>query len=106
MLFFRSIFSQWLTICTRENEYFDEEGQCDGVTEDPIIRNPGVFDPAKISGLPTSVEVTNIFQLGIFYDTRPYDKTSNLSFRNLLEGFASPFTGAYGNLSHIYNVSP
>ena len=92
----RSPFSQWPTICTRGNEYFASSQICNGQAEGNIIRDPGNFDPARISGLPTSEQIRQILEKTIFYDTPPFDRNSSFSFRNMLEGFANPDSGMNG----------
>jgi len=37
-----------------------------------------------------------MFEMDVDFDTPPYDVTSNMSMRNMIEGFASPSSGIYG----------
>ena len=69
--------------------------QCPGTPEGKLTRNPGGFSPDLISGLPTSNEIETMFAMDADYDTPPYDLTSNMSFRNMFEGFANPNDGSY-----------
>jgi len=75
--------------------------QCNGEPEGEIERNPGNFDPLKLTGLPTSNEVRNMFQIGTSYDTPSYDRTANMSHRNVLEGFADPNSGISGEFYSV-----
>ncbi|XP_007248641.3 tyrosinase [Astyanax mexicanus] len=87
-----SIFSSWKVICTLPEIYNAEETLCDGVGEGPLFRNPGNHDPNRVRRLPTSADVE--FVLGLSdYETGSLDRRANMSFRNALEGFASPETG-------------
>ena len=70
--------------------------QCTGEAESFIERNPGNYDPVKISGLPTSNEVSSMFETGTSYDTPAFDRTADMSLRNILEGFANPNNGIRG----------
>ncbi|XP_035390371.1 tyrosinase [Electrophorus electricus] len=103
-----SIFSSWKVICTRPQDYNAREVLCSGEPEGPLLRNPGNHDQSRMSQLPTSADVE--FVLGLRdYETDSLDRRSNMSFRNTLEGFASPQTGiavtgqsTMHNALHIY----
>ncbi|XP_007901770.1 tyrosinase [Callorhinchus milii] len=103
-----SFFSYWQVICTRSEDYNNGNFLCDGTPEGPILRNPGHHDRTKTPNLPTSADVE--FSLSLTeYETAPFDKFANFSFRNTLEGFANPNTGisntsqsSLHNALHIY----
>ncbi|XP_017538550.1 tyrosinase [Pygocentrus nattereri] len=87
-----SVFSSWKVICTLPEIYNARETVCDGAGEGPLLRNPGNHDPNRVRRLPTSADVE--FVLGLTdYETGSLDRRANMSFRNTLEGFASPETG-------------
>ncbi|KAM9853003.1 tyrosinase [Aulostomus maculatus] len=87
-----SIFSSWKVICTQPEEYNSREALCNSTGEGPLLRNPGNHDRNRVPRIPTSADVE--FTLGLpEYETGPMDRFSNMSFRNVLEGFASPQTG-------------
>nr|prf tyrosinase [Mus musculus] len=54
--------------------------------------NPGNHDKAKTPRLPSSADVEFCLSL-TQYESGSMDRTANFSFRNTLEGFASPLTG-------------
>ncbi|KAJ8368081.1 hypothetical protein SKAU_G00081090 [Synaphobranchus kaupii] len=87
-----SVFSSWKVICTQPEEYNSRAALCNGTGEGPILRNPGNHDRSRMSRLPTSADVESVISL-TEYETDPMDRTANMSFRNALEGFASPETG-------------
>ncbi|XP_076832304.1 LOW QUALITY PROTEIN: tyrosinase [Brachyhypopomus gauderio] len=103
-----SVFSSWKVICTRPQDYNTQEVLCDGKPEGPLLRNPGNQDRGRMRQLPTAAEVE--FVVGLRdYETGSLDRHSNMSFRNTLEGFASPQTGiavtgqsTMHNALHIY----
>ena len=78
--------------------------QCTGEPEGFIERNPGHFDPEKIKGLPVTAEVNNMFCQNASYDTKDYDKQSNKSFRNMLEGFSNPNTSVRGIKADLHGI--
>ncbi|XP_038675002.1 tyrosinase [Scyliorhinus canicula] len=84
-----SFFATWQVICTKPEEYNRREVLCDGVPEGPLQRNPGNHDRNRTPRLPISAEVEFCLNL-MEYETPPYDKFANFSFRNTLEGFANP----------------
>ncbi|KAM9319074.1 tyrosinase [Pholidichthys leucotaenia] len=87
-----SVFSSWKVICTQPEDYNRREALCDATGEGPLLRNPGNHDPNRVQRLPTSAEVE--FTVGLpEYETGTMDRFANGSFRNILEGFASPLTG-------------
>ncbi|KAM9452662.1 tyrosinase [Salvelinus alpinus] len=87
-----SVFSSWKVICTQPEEYNSKAALCPGTGEGPLLRNPGNHDPNRVRRLPTSADVE--FVVGIeTYETGAMDRQANMSFRNSLEGFASPETG-------------
>ncbi|XP_031153076.1 tyrosinase [Sander lucioperca] len=87
-----SVFSSWKVICTQLEEYNSREALCNGTGEGPLLRNPGNHDPNRVPRLPTTADVD--FTVGLpQYETGPMDRFSNMSFRNVIEGFASPMSG-------------
>ncbi|XP_041734044.1 tyrosinase [Coregonus clupeaformis] len=87
-----SVFSSWKVICTQPEEYNSRAALCPGTGEGPLLRNPGNHDTNRVRRLPTSADVE--FVVGIeTYETGAMDRQANMSFRNSLEGFASPETG-------------
>ncbi|XP_035658179.1 tyrosinase-like [Branchiostoma floridae] len=97
-----SVFASWGIICANLSS-FDEEIRrnhtkpCD-VTEvlGKLNRNPGQADLDRfgesMNHLPLVTEVDFALRFAAF-DTRPYNRNSNCSFRNLLEGYANTSTG-------------
>ncbi|GAB5577323.1 tyrosinase isoform X2 [Prionailurus iriomotensis] len=103
-----SFFSSWQIICTRLEEYNSHQALCDGTPEGPLLRNPGNHDKARTPRLPSSADVEFCLSL-TQYESDSMDKAANFSFRNTLEGFASPLTGiadasqsSMHNALHIY----
>lgn len=75
-------------LCSREEVYNNRGVLCDATQEGPLRRNPGNHNHDVVQGLPTSAEVE--FTLGLTnYDTGAMDRSSNMSFRNTLEGLIS-----------------
>ncbi|XP_059820579.1 tyrosinase [Hypanus sabinus] len=108
LLSFASIFSTWQVICTKPDDYNRRGVLCDGSPEGPIRRNPGNHDSTRTPKLPSSSEVEYCLSL-TEYETPPFDKFANYSFRNTLEGFANPGNGIANisqsglhNALHIY----
>ncbi|XP_012986748.2 tyrosinase [Esox lucius] len=87
-----SIFSSWKVICTMPQEYNRRATLCPGTSEGPLLRNPGNHNPNRTRRLPTSADVDSVISIET-YETGPMDRRANMSFRNALEGFASPETG-------------
>ncbi|KAG5837099.1 hypothetical protein ANANG_G00235670 [Anguilla anguilla] len=87
-----SVFSSWKVVCTQPEEYNSRAALCNGTGEGPLLRNPGNHDRNRVNRLPTSANVEFVVSLNE-YETEPMDRTANMSFRNALEGFASPETG-------------
>nr|ANN11874.1 tyrosinase protein [Cyprinus carpio 'color'] len=87
-----SVFSSWKVICSQPEDYNQREVLCDGSPEGPLLRNPGNHDPNRVPRLPTSADVESVLSL-TEYETGLMDRSANMSFRNALEGFASPETG-------------
>ncbi|XP_007436103.1 tyrosinase-like, partial [Python bivittatus] len=95
-------------ICSQSEEYNSRQELCNGTNEGPILRNPGNHDKGRTPRLPTSADVEFCLSL-TQYETGSMDRMANFSFRNTLEGFASPST-AISNVSqsglhnalHIY----
>ncbi|XP_030601273.1 tyrosinase isoform X2 [Archocentrus centrarchus] len=86
-----SVFSSWKVICTQPEEYNSREALCNATGEGPLLRNPGNHDSNRVQRIPTSADVE--FTLGLpEYETGTMDRFANMSFRNVLEGFASPET--------------
>uniref|UniRef100_H2ZM84 Tyrosinase n=1 Tax=Ciona savignyi TaxID=51511 RepID=H2ZM84_CIOSA len=97
--------SKWQIICSKGNAYIESGIQCTGQPEGPLLRDPGNYDPEKISGLPTSQEVENVIKIPDSYDTDSFDVAANQSFRNLVEGFADTTTGdADPSMSYLHNA--
>ncbi|TSK67205.1 Tyrosinase [Bagarius yarrelli] len=87
-----SVFSSWKVICTHPEEYNAREVLCDGRPEGPLLRNPGNHDSSRVNRLPSNADVEFVLSL-TQYESDTLDKRANMSFRNALEGFASPETG-------------
>merc|ERR1719341_2640162 len=85
-----SPFSKWKTVCTLPETYIKEERLCDGKREGLLLRNPGNNDDYQ--RMPSEAEVELMMALSK-YDTAPFNRSSELSFRNMLEGWVSPVTG-------------
>lgn len=101
-----SVFSAWKTICTKtgEDDYQLVGMQCDGTPEAPLLRNYGEYDDALSSGLPSSADVWTSLRFSR-YETPPFNKSSNGSFRNIMEGFAQPSSGrALPQFSTMHNA--
>uniref|UniRef100_A0A8C9CC83 Tyrosinase n=2 Tax=Phocoena sinus TaxID=42100 RepID=A0A8C9CC83_PHOSS len=103
-----SFFSSWQVICSQLEEYNSRHTLCNGTSEGPILRNPGNHDKARTPRLPSSADVEFCLSL-TQYESGSMDKAANFSFRNTLEGFASPLTGiadasqsSMHNALHIY----
>ncbi|XP_071393586.1 tyrosinase [Centroberyx affinis] len=99
-----SVFSSWKVICTQPEEYNSREALCNATGEGPLLRNPGNHDRGRVRRLPTTADVD--FTVGLTeYETGTMDRFANLSFRNVLEGFASPETGmAVAGQSTMHNA--
>ncbi|XP_078621344.1 tyrosinase-like [Branchiostoma floridae x Branchiostoma japonicum] len=82
-----SFLSDWKIVCSRSDEYNGLRTVCDGTPEGPLQRNPGKSE--RVLSLPTWEEVQDSLNLDQ-YEAPPYDRSTNFSFRNSLEGFASP----------------
>ncbi|XP_047463262.1 tyrosinase-like [Mugil cephalus] len=93
----RSVFSSWEVLCSQAGEYNERGVLCDATREGPLRRNPGNHNRDLVERLPTSAEVEFTLSLSN-YDTGAMDRTANMSFRNILEGFGDPQTGL-GNSS-------
>ncbi|XP_026994519.2 tyrosinase [Tachysurus fulvidraco] len=99
-----SVFSSWKVICTHPDEYNAREVLCDGVPEGPLLRNPGNHDPSRVPRLPSNADVEFVLSLRQ-YESDTLDRRANMSFRNVLEGFASPETGmAVSGQSTMHNA--
>ncbi|XP_007534569.3 tyrosinase [Erinaceus europaeus] len=103
-----SIFSSWQVVCSQLEEYNSRQALCDASPEGPLQRNPGNHDQTRTPRLPSSADVEFCLNL-TQYESGPMDKSANFSFRNTLEGFASPVTGiadasqsSMHNALHIY----
>uniref|UniRef100_A0A3Q3W8S8 Tyrosinase n=1 Tax=Mola mola TaxID=94237 RepID=A0A3Q3W8S8_MOLML len=94
-----SVFSSWRVMCSRAEDYNSRGVLCDARPEGPLRRNPGNHNRNVAERLPTSAEVE--FTLGLTnYDSGAMDRSSDMSFRNTLEGFGNPQTGL-GNSSRM-----
>lgn len=99
-----SVFSTWKVICTQPEEYNRREALCNATEEGPLLRNPGNHDPAHMYRLPTAADVEFALNLPQ-YETGPMDRFANMSFRNVIEGFACPTSGlAVSGLSTMHNA--
>lgn len=87
-----SVFSSWKVLCSQAEQYNRGGVLCDASHEGPLRRNPGNHNHNVVARLPTSAEVEFTLSLAN-YDTGAMDRTSNMSFRNTLEGFGDPQTG-------------
>ncbi|XP_078575266.1 tyrosinase-like [Branchiostoma floridae x Branchiostoma japonicum] len=100
----RSLFATWETICVQSDPFYNATSRnhtkpCDVTKRDGhVMRNPGHQDRKRFGEsmyrLPTAAEVDFGLRFPTF-DRRPYSKTANCTFRNLLEGFADTSTGKY-----------
>ncbi|TWW74654.1 tyrosinase-like [Takifugu flavidus] len=94
-----SVFSSWKTLCSTPEDYNNRGVLCDARQEGPLRRNPGNHNRNLVERLPTSADVA--FTLSLTqYDTGAMDRSSNMSFRNTVEGFGDPKTGL-GNSSRL-----
>ncbi|XP_029457566.1 tyrosinase [Rhinatrema bivittatum] len=99
-----SFFSSWQVICSRPEEYNNQQTLCNGTAEGPILRNPGNHDRNRTPRFPTSADVDFCLSL-TEYETEPMDKSANFSFRNTLEGFSNPLNGiANRSQSSLHNA--
>ncbi|XP_062873234.1 tyrosinase [Trichomycterus rosablanca] len=87
-----SVFSSWKVICSLPEVYNEREVLCNGEPEGPLLRNPGNHDHDRVDRLPTNDDVEFVLSLKQ-YETDTLDRRANMSFRNVLEGFADPATG-------------
>lgn len=72
-------------LCSQAEEYNSRGVLCDASHEGPLRRNPGNHNRNVVARLPTAAEVEFTLSLDA-YDTGAMDRTSNMSFRNTLEG--------------------
>lgn len=72
-------------LCSQAEEYNSRGVLCDAGHEGSLRRNPGNHNRNVVERLPTSAEVEFTLSL-TSYDTGAMDRTSNMSFRNTLEG--------------------
>ncbi|MBN3309470.1 TYRO Tyrosinase, partial [Amia calva] len=96
-----SLFSEWKTMCTYDNDTLGKI--CISPTKTPlhpIIRNPGKDIATKL--LPTVCDVRYTLAAEKF-DTPPYDGGAKCSFRNRLEGFDVPQNNRHLN-SSMHNL--
>jgi len=85
-----SPFSKWKGVCTLPETYIKEERLCDGKREGLLLRYPGNND--LYQRMPSEAEVELMMAFSN-YDTAPFNRSSERSFRNMLEGYVSPKTG-------------
>jgi len=85
-----SPFSKWQTVCSKPDDYIKDRKLCPVTPEGPLLRNPG--GNAQWQRLPTEAEVELMMAVKQ-YDTAPFSRNSELSFRNILEGWVSALTG-------------
>uniref|UniRef100_A0A665TYY4 Tyrosinase n=1 Tax=Echeneis naucrates TaxID=173247 RepID=A0A665TYY4_ECHNA len=96
-----SVFSSWKVLCSRAADYNSRGVLCDATEEGPLHRHPGNQNRNVVQRLPTSAEVE--FTLSLTnYDTGAMDRSSNMSFRNTLEGQISSTTSA-GTHTHYHH---
>lgn len=77
------------TLCSTPEDYNNRGVLCDARQEGPLRRNPGNHNRNLVERLPTSADVA--FTLSLTeYDTGAMDRSSNMSFRNTVEGQISP----------------
>ncbi|XP_068110828.1 tyrosinase-like isoform X2 [Hyperolius riggenbachi] len=100
-----SNFASWKIICGGENDR--EDAYCLAATDvhqrELLQRKPGT---TRSVTLPSFKDVEDTLQWKQF-DTPPYDRTAQRSFRNVLEGFLRPSDGvtqgaSMHNLAHVY----
>lgn len=87
IIYFRRslVFIHHQTLCSRTEDYNNRGVLCDARQEGPLRRNPGNHNRNMVERLPTSADVA--FTLSLTeYDTGAQDRSSNMSFRNTLEG--------------------
>jgi len=85
-----SPFSKWKGVCTKPDDYIKDRKLCDGAQEGPLLRFPK--GNAEYQRMPTEAEVELMMAVQQ-YDTAPFSRSSELSFRNMLEGWISPQSG-------------
>ncbi|XP_035658296.1 tyrosinase-like [Branchiostoma floridae] len=109
-----SVFASWWTICEHlasfENATHRNHTKPCNVTKvtGTLKRNPGKADQAMfgkpMAHLPLATEVDFALRFST-YDTPPYNRTCNCTFRNLLEGYADTSTGKYrGTITYDNNT--
>ncbi|XP_078679594.1 tyrosinase-like [Branchiostoma floridae x Branchiostoma belcheri] len=99
-----SIFASWWTICEHLPDFYNATHKihtrpCNVSNANwQLTRNPGTQDTdyfgESMAFLPSAEEVDFAMRFPVF-DTPPYIKYSNCSFRNVLEGFTDTTTGKY-----------
>lgn len=90
------------TLCSRPEDYNSRGVLCDASQEGPLRRNPGNHNRNVVERLPTSADVE--FTLSLTeYDTGALDRSSNMSFRNTLEGQMS--CGLRPPCCHVFHLS-
>jgi len=82
--------SKWKTVCSLADDYIRDRKLCPGTPEGPLLRYPG--GNGEYQRMPTDAEV-ELMIANQMYDTAPYNRGSETSFRNMLEGWVSAQTG-------------
>jgi len=85
-----SPFSKWKMVCDKTEDYIRDRKLCDGVQGGPLLRYPG--GNSDYQRMPTAAEV-ELMMAVTHYDSAPFSRESELSFRNILEGWVSSMTG-------------
>lgn len=75
-------------MCSTPEDYNNRGVLCDAGQEGPLRRNPGNHNRNVVDRLPTSADVAFTLSLAE-YDTGAMDRSSNMSFRNTMEGQTS-----------------
>ncbi|XP_040277164.1 tyrosinase-like [Bufo bufo] len=93
-----SCFSAWGMMCANSKYPRNYcQSSASNAYRDILHRSPGMKENTS---LPTHQDVQNALKWK-YYDTYPYDRTAQYSFRNAVEGFLNPSDGKmYGSYIH------
>lgn len=90
-------------LCSRAEDYNSRGVLCDARQEGPLRRNPGNHNRNVVERLPTSAEVEFTLRL-TNYDTGAMDRSSNMSFRNMVEGQISSAMNTHTLLTILHYI--